>query len=66
MLAGSDDYIKPDRMIHRFVDRILGRDLSDADYQDAVVGAHGVPVTEFPALTPKSLDHLIWRFERSK
>jgi hypothetical protein len=64
MLTGSDDFIKPDRMIRRFVYKILGRDLSDDDLHDAVVGAHGVLVGEYPELTPKSLDHLIWRYER--
>jgi hypothetical protein len=66
MLAGSDDFIKPDRMIRRFVYRILERDLSEDDLHDAVVGALGVLVNEFPGLTPKSVDHLMWRFERGR
>lgn len=66
MLAGSDDYVKPDRMIHRFLHRVLGRVLTDDGCQEAVVGACGVLVAEYPVMSPKALDHLIWRYERGK
>jgi hypothetical protein len=65
MLAGADDFIKPDRMILRFLYTVLGRNLSIDECHDVIIGAHSILVQEHPTLTPKSLDHLIWRYERS-
>jgi hypothetical protein len=66
MLAGADDFIKQDRMIHRFLYAALGRNLTIEECHHAIIGAHSLLVQDYPALTPKSLDHLIWRYERSK
>ena len=65
MLIGNENFIKPDRMIRRFLYSALGRHLTFNDCHDAVVGAQILLVNDYHDLTPKSLDHLIWLYERS-
>jgi hypothetical protein len=66
MLAGDDSYVKPDRMICRFVAEAAGRpDISPYTARDAVVAACSILAREFPNLTPRLLDHLIWSYQRA-
>ena len=64
MLAGSDDLIKPDRMIIRFLERISGENVSLSDCQNILAAVaknlkkHGFDIT------PKKLDNLIWNYQR--
>jgi len=64
MLAGSDEYIKPDRMIQRFIFAATGKTMSVQDSHDVIVGAHRLLVNDYPDLTPRSLDYLIWSYQR--
>lgn len=64
MLAGSDDYIKPDRMVTRFIKPSIKRNLSLEEIHDLIIGAHKILVKDFPHLTPKSVDHQIWLYQR--
>ena len=64
MLAGSDDYIKPDRMVTRFIKPSIQRNLSLEEIHDLIIGAHKILIKDFPRLTPKSLDHQIWLYQR--
>jgi hypothetical protein len=66
MLVGSDEYSKPDRMIQRFLFSALGRNLNIQDSHDIIIGAHGLLVQDYPSMTPKSLDHLIWQYQRGQ
>jgi hypothetical protein len=66
MLAGSDDYIKPDRMISRFIWSAIHRTLDVEESHAAIVGAERVLANEFPGLTPRSLDYLIWQYQRNE
>lgn len=66
MLAGSDDYIKPDRMITRFIWSAIQQNLSVEESHNAIIGAHKTLVKEYPQLTPKILDHQIWLYQREK
>jgi hypothetical protein len=64
MLAGSDEHIKPDRMVLRFVARAIGRELLP-DEAVALVRAAAVRLrSQYPTLTPRLLDHVIWKDER--
>jgi hypothetical protein len=66
MMAGDDSYVKPDRMIRRFVAGAAGLpDVSPDTACDAVVAACGNLAREFPNLTPRLLDHLIWSYQRA-
>ena len=64
MLAGDENFIKPDRMIRRFIQAAIGRDLSIEDCQALLLAAHAELVRDYPLLTPRSLDHEIWLYQR--
>lgn len=67
MLAGYDSYVKPDRMLCRFVAEAAGRpDISPHSARDAVIAACRDLAHEFPNLTPRLLDHLIWSYQRAQ
>ena len=65
MLAGSEEQIKADRMILRFLFDALGRDVSAQEALDLLTTACRDLVGEFPDLTPRLLDHCIWHAQRS-
>lgn len=65
MLAGSDDLIKPDRMIMRFLEAALNRSASLADAQELLKGAAELLQREFQEMTPRLLDYAIWNYQRS-
>ncbi len=65
MLAGDENFIKPDRMIRRFIDSAIHRELSFDECQELLVSAHAELVRENPPLTPRSLDHQIWLYQRA-
>jgi hypothetical protein len=65
MLAGNEAFVKPDRMICRFVANAVGRDdVLPSQAQVAVVEACAKLIYEFPNLTPRLLDYLIWDHQR--
>ncbi len=64
MLAGDENFIKPDRMIHRFIQAAIGREVSIDESQELLVAAHGELVRDYPLLTSRSLDHQIWLYQR--
>jgi hypothetical protein len=66
MLAGSDDLIKPDRMIQRFLAASLNRTVDVAECQSLVGGAVSILRDEHPELTPRLLDWLIWNHQRAR
>ncbi len=67
MLSGDDSSVKPDRMLCRFVAEAAGRpDILPHSARDAVVEAARVLAPEFPNLTPRLLDHLIWSYQRDQ
>ncbi len=64
MLAGDENFIKPDRMICRFIQASIGRELGMQECQALLVAAHSKLVRDYPLLTPRSLDHQIWLYQR--
>ena len=66
MLAGSDDYVKPDRMLERFIWSALHKSFSVEESQALVAGACQLLREEHPYLTPRALDHLIWNYQRDQ
>jgi hypothetical protein len=57
MLAGSDELIKPDRMVLRLLKDSLGRPVSTEEALRLVAGAVAELKAQFPAMTPQLLDH---------
>lgn len=67
LLAGSDDEVKPDRMIIRFVARAIGVEtVSVSVAKQAIIGAARILQSEYPHVTPRLLDSEVWGLESAK
>ncbi len=66
MLIGEKNYIKPDRMITRFVEQVTGKSYSAEEITRLLIGACDLLVTDYPNLTPRMLDNLIWNYQREQ
>ena len=64
MLAGSEDFIKPDRMINRFVFNATGKSFGIEETTKLLIETCKELAKEYPGLKPRSLDNLIWQFQR--
>lgn len=65
MLAGNDQLIKPDRMVLRFLSSALGREVRIAEAQSLLAESAKVLQQNYPSLTPRLLDHEIWKYQRA-
>lgn len=66
MLAGSEEFIKPDRMVLRFIYSALGRDVSLSEAQFLLKATADKLKSKYPHLTARLLDHQVWKFQRSQ
>jgi hypothetical protein len=66
MLAGSEDLIKPDRMIIRFLEHESGKKLSLNDCQLVLTEVNKNLNEMGFKITPKKLDNLIWNYQRTQ
>jgi hypothetical protein len=66
MLAGTEDLVKPDRWIGRFLARHLGYVPGSAEAQSLISGVCEILRKKFPHLTPRLLDYVIWSHERAR
>jgi len=66
MLAGSDDFVKPDRMVLGFLKEQTGRSCNPDQAQELLGRAANALRIEYPYMTPKLLDNLIWMYQREK
>lgn len=65
MLGGNDDGVKADRMICGFVAAATeSQNVSASAAEAAIVAACGILKPDFPNLTPRLLDHLVWQYQR--
>ena len=64
MLTGVETEIKPDRMVIRFIEDALGRTVKVDDCHPLLVGVCEMLKVEYPELTPRSLDHILWKFQK--
>lgn len=65
MLAGSDDLIKPDRMIVRFLENYSNKKISLEDCQVILTGVTEQLKNNGFNITAKKLDNLIWEYQRN-
>lgn len=65
MLAGSDDLIKPDRMILRFLENITGEKLNLNNCQLILTAVTERLNNKGFNITAKKLDNLIWSYQRT-
>jgi hypothetical protein len=61
MLAGDDHHVKPDRMVCRWLESVLGRPITVAEAKDLVIAAAGLR-----GVTPWEFDHAIWDYQRAR
>jgi len=67
MLAGSDNFIKPDRMIQRFLLKELNiKSISLLECEIKLNQAFEILKLSYPSLTLRLLDHEIWKFEKNR
>lgn len=66
MLSGSEGFIKPDRMIQRFLERVLQRPVRIVESQNLLSAAVDELTTDYPIMTPRLLDNLIWQYQRQQ
>jgi len=64
MLAGSDELIKPDRMVRAFLESALGRPVDASEAQELMTAAATLLQANYPHITPRLLDHEVWKFQR--
>ena len=61
MLTGDENTIKPDRMVVRFIEQATHRGYNPQQMTRLVIAACRILQTDYPHLTPRTLDHLIWK-----
>jgi hypothetical protein len=66
MLAGSDDLIKPDRMVQRFLTRAVGREPSRDETVELLRAASARLRADYATISPRLLDYVIWNAERTR
>ena len=66
MLTGSSGLVKPDRMVNGFLRDTLNRQVSDEDAQHLLSFASQRLNSDFPQMTPRSLDHQIWKYQSGR
>jgi hypothetical protein len=66
MLSGSDDLVKEDRWIVRFLERCLSRKVVTGEALQILVAACQKLKPNHPNLTPRQLDNFVWNYERSR
>ncbi|MCA9886157.1 MAG: hypothetical protein KC708_24460 [Anaerolineae bacterium] len=66
MLTGNENTIKPDRMVVRFLEACLGRSVTSAESSSLLIQSCEMLKENYPDLTPRTLDHEIWNFQRNQ
>lgn len=66
MLVGEKNYVKPDRMITRFVENVTGKSYSAEIISQLIIRTCDLLTKDYPDLTPRMLDNLIWKYQRAQ
>lgn len=66
MLAGSDDFIKPDRMIVRFIKENANVEPTLEESQNILTNTSKLLESDYPHVTPKLLDYIIWNYQSGR
>jgi hypothetical protein len=65
MLVGSENFVKADRMLCRFVEQAINQEKISIEKCDQLVIAASKELGAVdPKLTPRNLDYLIWNYQR--
>lgn len=66
MLVGAEDFIKPDRMILRFIEKTTGARTSIGRASSLLLLVANCLRNDVPAITPRLLDHALWEYQRNR
>ena len=67
MLAGSNELIKPDRMIIRFLEKYLERKITIKESLGIISKTCEILESDFSVkITPRELDNAIWNYQRNQ
>ena len=66
MLSGEESMVKPDRMVLRFLSRIIGEQISQKNPHVWLSQALQILNAKYHKLTLRELDHEIWKYEKEK
>lgn len=66
MLIGSNELVKPDRMILRFLKRCIGKEVRIEEAQLLLSNASELLKNKYENMNPRLLDHEIWKYERTR
>lgn len=66
MLAGSDEHIKPDRMVIRYLSGVLGKQIDSGDASPLLIDASVILKKRWPRITPRLLDYGVWSYQRTQ
>lgn len=64
MLSGSDDFVKPDRWILKFLTDTLLRNVTSEETEFLLRGVSEKLKLKYPNITPRLLDYLIWNYKK--
>ena len=64
MLSGSDDFVKADRHILNFLKNATLKQVTPQEAKPILVEVVNLLRLEYPQLTPRLLDHVIWNYQR--
>lgn len=65
MLAGNNDFIKPDRMIIRFLESATNKTFNLEECQEILTKVTAILKKEVPNMNAKLLDNQIWNYQRN-
>jgi hypothetical protein len=65
MLSGEESMVKPDRMILRFLRRIVGDEMGQLSPHEWLSQALRILNEKYPKLTLRELDHEVWKYEKA-
>ncbi|MFO0798323.1 MAG: hypothetical protein U0804_12670 [Gemmataceae bacterium] len=66
MLSGSDNFVKPDRMVRRFLEAALERQVDTSEAQGLMSAASEKLKPKYPHITPRLLDYEVWQYARAQ
>ncbi len=66
MLAGDENRCKPDVHVHHCIKDAIGEDVSNAECQDLFRGVTSKLKADYPELTVRKLDNIVWdKYQKS-
>ena len=66
MLSGDESYIKVDRHLTNYISEVLGKQLSTNDTEEILLEVAEYLKKSYTTLTPRQLDHEIWKLMSEK